>query len=505
MKNYLIALLLGLTAFVYYWSLSADQWTWVFVSFDSGDWLAASHIWMVPQPYGSPLYLLLGHFLDMFSGDMVSKMTVFLSVIPASVTISVVYLTVKKLRLNDLLALTSVAVLLACSIFLSQATVLEEYAISAMFVSLAFYFYISDNRYLTILCLSLGSAIHIIVVPITVLWFVVNYRYWDSKRILIPMYLFIVGGFYSFILYLMASDAPNYIAGNLSLQSINAYLGSTGTIGRISLNEAPQRLWEAGRILCAGFGIALIPLIYGMRKSSWGIREPFYIHGYEGRKIYPNSIDSERIKRHLINGRNTIIVTVVFCFWLYLTNTDMTTWTFQNFAIPIAAVTVAIGLSRMPKWCTIAVLVCAMALIFTNSRMLNADKLTPEYSEAMTYQQTLAELPDDSAVALPKGGAYGLGLIYSISQGREFIPVFMQKEEGWDNPGYKDYIKWVKSDQDVDGDNWIEQIDYCLANDIPVYIGYVLQPEEWREIIDENFRMVKYNEYFNQINSKSSY
>lgn len=474
MRNkHFIPVMLFVLAFAYYSILSAKVWTWTFVSFDSGDWLAASSMWFVPQPYGSPLYITLGHFLNLFPGDLVVKMTLILSCIPAAVTVAVVYLIVKRLYYSDKLALTSSLVLLSCSIFLSQATVIEEYAISAMFVSIAFYYYIQRRRALVMLFLALGTSVHIIVAPIAILWLAVNFRNiypWLKNYVIIYIPVTVLA--YSLILYLMSTDAPNYIAGNLSFQSINSYLGSTGTIGRIALVEAPQRLWEASRLILVAFGVSLIPMVYAMIK----IRS---------------------------NLSRVMIVTMVFCLWLYITNTDMTTWTFINFAIPIAAVAVAMGLAKLPRYATILTIICSLSLLFTHVFMLNAHQITASNSEAIPYYQSVKEIPDNSAVVLPKGGAYGLGLIYAISQGQELTPVFMQKSEGWDNPGYLDYIAWVQS-EGIGGTNWEEQVYYCLGNGIPVYVGYVVQPPEWKEKIDSLFTLEPYNEYFKVVVWKQS-
>ncbi|MCJ7761443.1 DUF2723 domain-containing protein, partial [Candidatus Bathyarchaeota archaeon] len=119
----------------YYAILAAKQWTWMFVSGDSGDWLASSTIWMTPQPFGSPLYVMLGQFLNLFPGDLVIKMTMMLSVLPAAITVAVVYLIVRARGHGQKLALLGSGILLACGIFLSQATVLEEYTLASMFVT----------------------------------------------------------------------------------------------------------------------------------------------------------------------------------------------------------------------------------------------------------------------------------------------------------------------------------------------------------------------------------
>ena len=90
MKSKIIPFIVFAISFIYYSILSSKVYTWLFASGDSGDWLAASNWWIVPQPYGSPLYISLGHFLDLFGGDLVVKMTILLSCLPAAITVMLV-------------------------------------------------------------------------------------------------------------------------------------------------------------------------------------------------------------------------------------------------------------------------------------------------------------------------------------------------------------------------------------------------------------------------------
>lgn len=467
--------LISIAAFAYLAFMSAKQWTWVFASGDSGDWLAAATVWMAPQPYGSPLYILLGHFLNWFPGDLVLKMTILLSALPAAVTIAFVYKAIQTVGGTKRLALLGSTILLACGIFLSQSTVLEEYALTTMFVTIAFYCYLKDKRMLVALFLGLATSVHIIAAPIAVLWLVVNFKEWKSwVKPVLAVYLPIVVIAYSFILLLMAMDTPKLISGGLSLQSINAYLGSTATIGSLSLVETPKRLLQAGEILLLSFGVSLIPLYFGLRKP-WN-----------------------KVTR-------MAIITIGFCAWLYLTNSDQTTWTFLIFSLPIACIVIVFGLSRMPSWSTKATALCAVVLIALNAVFLNANILTLGNPETMEYYNSIQELPDNSAVALSRGGPYGLGMMYRVVDGETITPLFLQKEEGWDNASYLDYIKWIQTHYNNPGSNWIEQVNYSLENNQPVFTTYDILPPEWQERIDAQFTTEKINLYFRKITSAKSY
>lgn len=470
-KDNLLALGILLASFGYYYLLCAKNYSWMFASFDSGDWLASSQIWMTPQPYGSPLYILLGHGVNEMvccSCELPLAMTMMLSVLPASITVAVTYLIIRKLGYSTGLALTGSGTLLACGIFLSQATVLEEYAIATMFIAVAFYCYIDKRKYLTALSLGLGSAVHIIVVPITVLWLIVHIRNWRKLVKPLALYIVLCTGFYSLILGLMASDAPNIIAGGLSLESINDYLGSTETIGSISLHDTPVRLLQMGSVLLLGFSICLVPLV-------WGFRRPWQ------------------------NVHKVMFLTVIFCAWLYATNTDMTTWTFMTFAVPIACIAIVIGLSRLPRWYTSAVAVWIVGMLIVNGVWLNANVLSKEYNEPEQFYNATMSLPDGSAIICNKGGAYGLGITYAMSSGKDIVPLFLQTTEGYDTQGYIDYIEWIEEDFGVIGDNWIEQGEYCMHNDREVFIAYYALAPKWQDRVDEWFDSVEYNDYYRKV------
>jgi hypothetical protein len=249
------SVIFGLISFGYYLVLLAKQWTWTFAGIDSGDWLTASIWWFVPQPYGSPIYISLGHLLNALPGDLVLKLGIFLSVVPASITVAFVYLITKELTGKEKIAVVCSTVMLGCGIFLSQATIIEEYAFTVMFITIAYWFYIKSNKLGTVVFLGLAGAVHIIAIALAVLWFATHYKEIKKWLKYIPVY-FVLGILpYSLILFMMEVDTPRILAGHLSLANINAYMGSTGgTVGALSIVEVPKRLLDFVSIVFLGLG-----------------------------------------------------------------------------------------------------------------------------------------------------------------------------------------------------------------------------------------------------------
>ena len=439
-KNWKIPALVFIFSFAYYCILAAKQYTWLFASGDSGDWLAASNLWIVPQPYGSPLYITLGHLIDLLPGSLPINMTVLLSCLPAAVTVTLVYLIIKHLTNKTAIALTGSTIVLGAGIFLTQATILEEYSIAVMFVVLGYHFYLKDKKYLTALSLGLGSAIHILVIPIALLWLVLEKKNWRAWSKTLPIY--IVSGIlpYALILYLMTTDAPRLLAGGLSLQAINSYLGSTSVFGTLSIFGLPERLLDFFSLIIMSFGLAVIPIWVALKR-------PWATH----------------IK--------LLVIGIAFPVWYYLTCLDPTSWTFMTYSCPFIAIAACIGLVKIDKKLIIrAVTASAVLLICLNTVFLNANVLAHKEPLAMEYYNELMTMPTGSAVVTHRGGFESMALFYVISEGKDLIPIFFTDERYTDDALYQYYIEWIKHDYGILGDNTQGMVADALDRNLDVYI-----------------------------------
>ena len=393
MKKY-TTLFVGITAFIYYAILSAKSWTWIFVSSDSGDWLICANQWFLPQAYGSPLYILLMRLIGLVTDGnaTVITATILLSCLPSAVTVMLVYLIVHRLTDRAWCAVTSSLVLLGCGVFLSQSTVLEEYALAIMFPTLAYFFYIQDKRKLTTLCLGLGVAVHIFVLPITVFWLVLEYKQW--RLWLVPSVIFVAVGAvsYSLVPILMHLD------GNLSLANLWMYwTGTTGAVvGTLSIFDTPTRILAVASVLLMSFGLALVPLYFGLKRP------------YDAKKL-------------------VLLTIVVVSLWYHLTSLDPVSWTFLNFGIPSTVVLVGMGLSRLTIKHTYVVTAGAIVLVCVNSVFLNANILTNENPIATAYYSELMNLPNESVIACT--GVYAFGVLYVMSEVDKSFTILSTEEQ----------------------------------------------------------------------------
>lgn len=457
-------LIIGILAFFYYLALCAKSWTWVFTSSDSGDWIASSIWWFNSQPYGSPLYVLLGHLMNwLFPDHLVLALTIGLSVVPASITVATTYLIIKKLT-NIKYAFIGVVILLSSAIFLTQSTILEEYALSCMFITLAYYFYILEKRKLTVLMLALGTAVHAIAGLISLIWLISHSgmlkewfkTYWKQKT----FWIYVVFGIlpYSMVLILMAMDNPKILAGNLTFMGILNYIGATGTIGTISWYETFKRILPFLGFMCLCLGLAIVPFISMLKKFS---------------------------VKHI----QTAILTVVTCMWLYATNSDPNTWTFLYLGIPIMVILAILGLRNLKHYHTKIVLTFSVVMLIFNSFFLNADVLTKEYPVASKFEKSTIDLPDGSVVLTLMSGGYLLGLLRMQAGGKNIIPLGFSgdypdaEKKAAKTVRYKDYKKWFEKTYHIYGGSVKEQIQYVLNKKINIYVPKNEVTQEWQEVL----------------------
>ena len=456
----------GLFAFAlsYYYLLSSKILTWVYTSGDAGDWLVLTNWWYVPHQWGKPLIVLYVRFLSLFPGDDIIKLTMALAVIPGAITVAFVYLIAKHLTGKVSLGLVASAVLLGAAIFTTQTTVLEQYAFTAMFLTIAFYFQVRKQRKLTILFLGLTTATHIVGVCITFLWVVCTWKEWREWLKVAPIY--IVSGLvpYALILGMMADPStPKLVSGGLSWQSINSYLGNTVTGVNLALVEAPRRLLQFAEIFVITLGLAFIPLSKGL--------------------AHPDKY-----------GRIVLAVSV-FVVWFYVTNLFPSVWKWSTLTLPMLAAYVAVGLPKLPAWHFRVVLIGAIVLIGVNGFFMNANTLAHEDPQATEYVESLYELPDNSAVIVPRGGQYGFTLFYVISEGKNIIPLLqgnpltgmgratfhLSESNNVSDQSYIDYLAWLDRTYGVKGEDMYGIVQYCLDTGLNVYYGQTLSTV-WAEV-----------------------
>lgn len=395
-----IPIAIFLIAFAYYVALASKSFSWLFVSQDSGDWLAASTAWFVPQPVGSPLYILMGHFLNLFGGSLPLKMTIVLNCLPSAIVVALTYLIVLKLSQNKFAAITSSVVLLGAGVFLAQSTILDEYAFATMFVVLAYWFYINGKKKLTLLNMALATSVNILALIITLVWWFVERKNWKEWLKIVWAYAIPLAILYSYIVILMAlpSSMP-LIAGKFSWANLWHYLMDTsnGAAYNISLRDFPMRVFVFLGIMIASLGIAWIPaFMVKLNRQVWAIAA-------------------------------IALVALIY----YLTSIDPATWHFLTFGFPFLAMLAGLGMVNLMKKHALGakiIVAFSIGLIIVNSFFLNAQTLTAQIDPAKDVHEQMLNLPQNSMIVC-RPGAYSMTLFYVIAQGRKDLTPILWLED----------------------------------------------------------------------------
>lgn len=444
----LIPVFLFIFSSTYYYLLSAKIFTWIYTTVDAGDWLSLLHWWYVPHRFGKPLIILFIRFLSLFPGGDVLKLTVAMAVIPGAITVAFTYLIALRLTGKIRLALAAAAVLMGAVLFTTQSGVIEQYTFTAMLFTIAFWFHIKGNRVGTFAFLGLATATHIVGAVFLVIWVI---AYWhERKEWLKVSWVYVVTGIlpYSLIFILMANpDVPRLHTGGLSIKALAEYFLSGDAISApLSLVAVPQRLLDVFRVVLMTLGIAIVPFIVGIRKL--GRQEKF------------------------------VLALIGFTAWFCIASLYPSVWKYFCFVLPIIAAYVAVGLSKMARWHTVAVVVCAFLLIGMNSVYYNSDMIARENPKASDYYEAVWALPDGSAVVTSRGGAYGFTLHYILSEGKDIIP--LEQYNPYDmgtyelrpnDQRYEDCLEWLERTYGIEGDDMFEIIEYARAQGIEIYYG----------------------------------
>jgi hypothetical protein len=439
--KYIPALFLIL-ATLYYIALCVKDYSWIFTSADSGDFLAASTAWMIPQPYGEPLYILLGRLISLLPLYLPASMTILLSAIPAGITVMLTYLTTREITKRPILSIVAPLILMGSVIFLTEASVTKQYSLSVMFLTLALYCYVKGWLMRATIALALGASIHVVIFAISVFWFALNIRNKSLWKCL-PVYILIVGAFYAFTLWMFDWDIPPMIAGQgLTIEAVQSWLASTKVFGTLALHAFPERILRlAGyEIMC--FGLSLPLAWYGLF-----------------------------IKRNILTGM--MLSAVAFGTWYFATCLDPTTWTYLSFTMPILSISAVMALNHLTehsKFYTYSCVVSSVVLIGLNAVFMNGNVLAQQNPLGPEYKAEIDKMPDNSVIVIHRGGPEFMAFMYSYSQGKKLIPVFFRGYAYTLDKNWSQYLAWLNEKHGVAWGPTENQVKDELSHGTKVFV-----------------------------------
>ena len=455
-SNIAIAFGLFIFALGYYYLCSCKEYTWVFMSGDSADWLAIARMSFLPQPFGAPIYVGLAKLVGLFGGNIARNMVFYGSCLPAAISVVCIYFAAYKYKRVKTIALVASLVALAAFPFFAEATVIREHLLSAMFLSMAVLAWAYKKYPLVMIFGALAVAVNIIAGYVCFLWVIADLKNW--RQWLKWIWLGIIFGAlpYGYTLWLFEHADYKWFETTLNLKSISDYLGTSGTIGALSIADAGERLVDFACVAIASYALAWIPIFKSFKKM-WKFG-----------------------------------VIAIGVFWLYFMDNDPTTWTFTLYAVPFIAVMVAVGLRHKKE--VIAVGLSAIVLIALNGFLLNAQTMNDKSPIARNLYNEAMALPDNSVVITAQGGFVTLGMFYAISSGADIKLDFISQPEAFTDVGYLDWLEWANS-QGLEGGNSVEIAENALAKGLSVYRVTTYLPE----LNSDAYTLESYSEYFDKV------
>ncbi|OGD85303.1 hypothetical protein A2164_02930 [Candidatus Curtissbacteria bacterium RBG_13_35_7] len=224
-----IGWIFGILAFLLPLSLYIKTLASTYIPVDSAEFTLCMKYWGICHPPGFPLYILVGKiFIDVFPfGSLIYKANL-LSAIFGSATILVVYLTLTRLKVHQLMALLISLVLSVNATFWEYSVVADIFTFATLLIALTFFFLFHRRYYLAFFTLGLSVShfyISAILFPVIAwYWYLKDKRVRGSedksyynltiwlfnnlRNIIILVSIFLLGFFPQIILYFRMQATP---------------------------------------------------------------------------------------------------------------------------------------------------------------------------------------------------------------------------------------------------------------------------------------------------------
>ena len=252
--------------FAIYTLCCTPNMTWIGYDCDLGDFLNSARFAMVTHFPGYPFYTMITWLAARIPiGSEAFRLAFFVSVIPAILSVIIVYFVVRKQTANKFAPYIAALCLAGANVFFMQAIIPETYVFTA-FIAISTYALIVYKKWrLSALFGGLTFACHWMMVPFVLFLFVYYKDFRKQWKILISAA--ILSYLYVIILGVMGNSLS--MVGGGTNQFIHFILGSL--IGNMSgwlslpIWQLPQRIGLTIALFCVAFGVAVIPMIMYFR------------------------------------------------------------------------------------------------------------------------------------------------------------------------------------------------------------------------------------------------
>ncbi len=355
-------------AFLYLWSLTAPDSTWVNADHDGNNYIMGAKYLVLTHPTGAPLFNLLNWVLIRLPmpGTEYFALAIWSAIFSAGTATLLWHLTRN---------FVAPLVFLASGLVVGQSTIVETYAMVSFLMVLSYYFHTRDRHSLKYAVIGIGLAVHhlpFLMVPAYIIW---DNREAYGKGIWAPSrqslkhaaWILIALPFYLYIP--IFNREPFLWTTGTDIKAVATYFGSQGgLIGGLAIRPMDNlfgRFHDMGLILLVGFAASLPLLIWA-----------FYDHIKTKKWLLP--------------------VLVVLPSVYYFTLLTPNAFIYMVPAFAFGAIMIG-GLRRAAITKTLVALMSILLMIANTQFYDIGDTLDPNLSAAAFYDQ-LGSLPNDAVV-----------------------------------------------------------------------------------------------------------
>jgi len=211
--------------------------------------------------YPSPVHTFLGYPASHLPfGNPAGNMVLFLSVLPAFVSSILVFAILKRKTENPLSPWIGSVTVMGNYIFFSQAIIIEVYALLAMFLAMSYALLVYNKPKLAAVTCGIAMGVHLTTSLIFFFAMVVSIKEF-RRYVYIPIIVVV-------IISLLYGLLPRFYwdigTRNNIFETMRVLWGALGTGGDSS--SVYYGIFPAVKLLCVGFGLSLIPIIFATRK-----------------------------------------------------------------------------------------------------------------------------------------------------------------------------------------------------------------------------------------------
>jgi hypothetical protein len=393
-KKYWLEVLIFAGLFFCLLNSLAYDWTWMCTDSDGAHYTLAAKYLTTAHHLSAPLYLLLGRlFLFIPIGTEAWRMGL-MSVLGTMGSAVFIYLIIRQLLKDNpksrLYALISVIVFGGSALVVSQSVIIETYTLATMCGVGAYYFVLKGKWALASIILGAGLAIHPFLAFIVwaVLFFAFKeMRHWKRFGLTILFFLFYL---YIPIVKMFGTDLGMW--GNTTASGF--FEGTFGMVmmhtGGLSVWDFPKRAIDTVLILCASFGLGIIPLVWHFIKV----------------------------------GKWKYYLLWIFLIPIIYVATDIAAEVYVYLlpSIAFGAIAVGLGLSKLkPIWLYSTGLV-AIVLLTTNVWYFDIGRHLDSDMSAMKFYNDLDKIPDGDKF-MGGGWTWAMVYVYNYEENRNIIPI----------------------------------------------------------------------------------